>query len=106
MRKVPLHRYTRTDGTGTLGSIRDFCIDPEASLQAFAVWIKSKRLLSVDRDDQFFMIELDGSQGGGGLVRSALTLAVLTGEPFRIEDIRGARSNPGLRPQHLAAVQA
>lgn len=52
------------------------------------------------------MVELDGSQGGGGLVRTALTLAALTGEPFRIEEIRGARPNPGPRPQHLAAVRA
>lgn len=52
------------------------------------------------------MIEIDGAQGGGGLVRTALTMAVLTGESFRIEAIRGARPTPGLRPQHLAAVRA
>lgn len=51
------------------------------------------------------MFTLDGSAGGGSLVRTALTLSALSGESFRIEDIRGARSNPGLRPQHLAAVR-
>lgn len=51
------------------------------------------------------MIELDGSEGGGSLVRTALTLSVLSGEPVQIENIRGGRSNPGLRPQHLAAVR-
>ncbi|MFB6129672.1 MAG: RNA 3'-terminal phosphate cyclase [Salinigranum sp.] len=50
------------------------------------------------------MYDLDGSAGGGQLVRSALTLSVLTGEAFRMSEIRGARPNPGLRPQHLAAV--
>ena len=48
------------------------------------------------------MIEIDGSDGGGQLVRTALSLAALTGEPIRMAGVRGARSNPGLRPQHLA----
>jgi len=30
----------------------------------------------------------------------------LTGAPVRIEGIRAKRSKPGLRPQHLTAVQA
>lgn len=51
------------------------------------------------------MIELDGSAGGGSLVRTALALSALSGESVRIENIRGARSNPGLRPQHVAAVR-
>lgn len=51
------------------------------------------------------MLEVDGSKGGGQLLRSALTLSALTGEPFRMTDIRGARPEPGLRPQHLAAVE-
>lgn len=52
------------------------------------------------------MLELDGSGGGGQLVRTALSLSALTGEPFRMTGIRGARPEPGLRPQHLAAVRA
>ena len=54
------------------------------------------------------MIVLDGSygEGGGQILRSALTLAILTGQGFRIEDIRGRRKRPGLRPQHLACVRA
>lgn len=50
------------------------------------------------------MIELDGSEGGGQFLRSALALSALTGEPFQMTDVRGGRSNPGLRPQHLTAV--
>lgn len=52
------------------------------------------------------MLELDGSAGGGQLVRSAVALSALTGEPFRMTDVRGARPEPGLGPQHAAAVRA
>ena len=53
-------------------------------------------------------IALDGAQGEGGgqILRSALTLSVVTGQPFRVERIRANRLRPGLRPQHLAAVRA
>ncbi|WP_266079615.1 RNA 3'-terminal phosphate cyclase [Haladaptatus caseinilyticus] len=52
------------------------------------------------------MHSLDGSSGGGQLLRSAVSLSALSGEPFRMTGIRTNRSNPGLRPQHLAAVRA
>lgn len=54
------------------------------------------------------MIELDGSagEGGGQILRTALTLAMITGRPFRIRQIRARRSKPGLMRQHLVAVQA
>ncbi len=52
------------------------------------------------------MHSLDGSSGGGQLLRSAVSLSALSGEPFRMTGIRANRSNPGLRPQHLAAVRA
>lgn len=51
------------------------------------------------------MLELDGDDGGGQLVRSACSLSALTGTPFRMENVRGDRPNPGLRPQHLTAVE-
>ncbi|OCS43892.1 RNA 3'-terminal phosphate cyclase [Ralstonia pickettii] len=53
-------------------------------------------------------IELDGAQGEGGgqILRTALALSMLTGTPFRIENIRAKRSKPGLLRQHLTAVQA
>jgi RNA 3'-terminal phosphate cyclase (ATP) len=54
------------------------------------------------------MFELDGStgEGGGQVLRSALTLSMITGQPFRITSIRARRSKPGLLRQHLVAVQA
>ena len=51
------------------------------------------------------MLDIDGSMGGGQILRTALSLATITGEPIRITDIRGGRSTPGLRPQHLTAVR-
>lgn len=54
------------------------------------------------------MLTIDGAEGEGGgqILRSALTLSMLTGEPFRIENIRAGRAKPGLLRQHLAAVRA
>lgn len=54
------------------------------------------------------MIELDGAtgEGGGQILRTALTLSMITGQPFRIVNIRANRSKPGLLRQHLVAVQA
>jgi RNA 3'-terminal phosphate cyclase (ATP) len=55
------------------------------------------------------MIEIDGSfgEGGGQILRSALSLSVITGKPFRLRNIRAKRKpKPGLQPQHLASVRA
>lgn len=51
-------------------------------------------------------LELDGAIGGGQVLRSALSLSMLSGRPFRIINIRARRSRPGLLRQHLTAVQA
>jgi RNA 3'-terminal phosphate cyclase (ATP) len=57
-----------------------------------------------DRD----RVTLDGSrgEGGGQILRTALTLSLLTGRPFRMVKIRANRDKPGLRPQHQKAVEA
>ena len=54
------------------------------------------------------MVTIDGSygEGGGQVMRTALALSAITGQPTRIENIRARRKKPGLRPQHLTAVRA
>jgi len=52
------------------------------------------------------MIRIDGTAGGGQILRTSLSLSVVTGQPFTIESIRGARARPGLLRQHLTAVRA
>lgn len=54
------------------------------------------------------LIEINGSQGEGGaqVLRTALSLAMITGKALRIDSIRGKRKNLGLMRQHLTAVQA
>lgn len=54
------------------------------------------------------LLTIDGStgEGGGQILRAALSLALLTQRPFQMVNIRARRPKPGLRPQHLTAVQA
>jgi len=40
------------------------------------------------------------------MLRSALSLSLLTQQPFRMVHIRGQRQSPGLKRQHLACVRA
>jgi RNA 3'-terminal phosphate cyclase (ATP) len=51
---------------------------------------------------------IDGShgEGGGQVLRTSLALSLVTGTPFRIENIRARRKSPGLLRQHLTAVNA
>ena len=51
-------------------------------------------------------IQLDGTTGGGQMLRTALSLAMVTGQPFRMTNIRGKRPKPGLMRQHLTCVKA
>jgi len=54
------------------------------------------------------MLEINGAmgEGGGQVLRSSLSLSIITGKPVRITNIRASRAKPGLQPQHLQAVLA
>lgn len=58
--------------------------------------------------DMSEIIEIDGSfgEGGGQILRTALSLSCLLQKPFRIFNIRKGRKKPGLMSQHLAGVRA
>lgn len=45
-------------------------------------------------------------EGGGQVLRSSLSLSLLTGQPVHLTRIRARRSKPGLGFQHCMAVQA
>lgn len=51
------------------------------------------------------MYEIDGSVGGGSILRIAVPIALAQEEDIRVESIRKNRSNPGLRPQHLKGIE-
>jgi RNA 3'-terminal phosphate cyclase (ATP) len=54
------------------------------------------------------MLTIDGSlgEGGGQVLRTSLSLSMLTGKPFRMVKIRAGRGKPGLLRQHLTSVHA
>jgi RNA 3'-terminal phosphate cyclase (ATP) len=54
------------------------------------------------------MIYVDGAQksGSGTIVRFAVGLATLLSKELHLTNIRAKRDKPGLRPQHLKAIQA
>lgn len=52
------------------------------------------------------ILQISGDSGGGQLLRSSLSLAMITGRPFRMTNIRGKRPKPGLMRQHLTCVKA
>ncbi len=54
------------------------------------------------------IIKIDGSfgEGGGQILRTALSLSAITKKPFEIFNIRANRKIPGLSHQHLQAVNA
>ena len=53
---------------------------------------------------EFLKINGAYGEGGGQIVRSAITLSCITKKPIHLENIRKNRKIPGLRPQHLTAI--
>ena len=54
------------------------------------------------------IVKIDGSygEGGGQILRTALTLSALTGRPLEIFNVRVGRKEPGLKPQHLISARS
>ncbi len=52
------------------------------------------------------MLVIDGSEGGGQILRTAIALSALTGKGVKIINIRKKRKNRGLGRQHIACVKA
>ena len=44
-------------------------------------------------------------EGGGQIIRSAITLSCITKQPIHLENIRKNRKNEGLKAQHLTAIK-
>jgi RNA 3'-terminal phosphate cyclase (ATP) len=53
------------------------------------------------------LVKIDGShgEGGGQILRTAISLSAITGKPIEVTNIRANRTNPGLRLQHLAGIK-
>lgn len=58
--------------------------------------------------DETNTVTLDGSEGEGGgqMLRSSLSLSLVTGTALRMVHVRAGRSKPGLLRQHLTALRA
>jgi len=54
---------------------------------------------------EFFKIDGSKGEGGGQILRSAITLSCVSQIPIRVENIRGGRKVPGLRTQHMTSVK-
>jgi RNA 3'-terminal phosphate cyclase (ATP) len=54
------------------------------------------------------MIEIDGSagEGGGQILRTAVSMSAVTGVSVKVFNIRAGRDKSGLMPQHFSAVVA
>jgi RNA 3'-terminal phosphate cyclase (ATP) len=57
-------------------------------------------------DDVPIMLDGSAGEGGGQILRTALTLSAITGKGFAVQRIRENRLKPGLRPQHREATLA
>jgi RNA 3'-phosphate cyclase len=52
-------------------------------------------------------LDVDGSygEGGGQILRTAVAFSIVTHRPIHVVKIRAGREEPGLRPQHVAALE-
>ena len=98
---APPRRWVAHSAHGTIAV-------PHRSIRPWSRNREELRLISSSTPQSPSHVVLDGSrgEGGGQILRTALTLSLLTGQSFRMVKIRANRDKPGLRPQHQKAVQA
>src|SRR5262245_16191032 len=83
------------------------CRRPRKTLSGPA-WRGRRGVARIESDTQMSTwVTIDGAEGEGGgqLLRTALSLSLVTRTPFRIERIRAGRKKPGLLRQHLNGVE-
>ena len=68
-------------------------------LKNYHKWITNIRIVN------FLKINGAHGEGGGQIVRSAIMLSCITGQPIHLENIRKNRKPAGLKPQHLTAIR-
>ena len=75
-------------------------------------WYPDSRAIGVHSFVRFGVaadtVQIDGSygEGGGQIIRTALSLAAITGRAVEVFNVRAGRAKPGLQRQHLTAVHA
>lgn len=82
--------------------------EPEVAAAVVGTELPTKIALVLREATADQPLVLDGSagEGGGQILRTALSLSMATGTPFVLENIRARRKKPGLMRQHLTAVHA
>jgi len=60
------------------------------------------------RNESQTLVSIDGShgEGGGALIRTALSMSALTQQPTRIQDVRGGTRFPGLDAEDVTLIRA
>jgi RNA 3'-phosphate cyclase len=54
---------------------------------------------------EYVLVDGSRGEGGGQILRTAIAFSVIQGRPVRVERIRAGRKVPGLKRQHVSALQ-
>lgn len=96
------HLENTAEQTGVRVIPQDILLGGESELVA----LKRPCVLLRRESDGTIVIDGSAGEGGGQILRSSLTLSMLTRTPVRVENVRAGRKKPGLMRQHLTCVLA